>query len=81
MSTDIDMTPAQIRALKIYTHSANLHNDYKPKSFEQIAQQLRDEGFTASSSSVGRWANLQLVPLVLEDGLKSITSKIILIFR
>jgi len=34
MSTDIDMTPAQIRALKIYTHSANLHNDYKPKSFE-----------------------------------------------
>lgn len=56
MSTDVDMTPAQIRALKIYTHSANLHNDYKPKSFEQIAQQLKDEGFTASSSSVGRWA-------------------------
>lgn len=51
----INLTPVQLRALEIYTSSADIHNGYTPLSLEKIAQQLRDEGFQASSSAIGRW--------------------------
>jgi hypothetical protein len=49
------MTPAQARALKIYCESATMNNGYIPKTFEEIANILREEGYHGSSSSVQRW--------------------------
>jgi len=49
------MTPAQARALDIYLESATIENEYKPLSLNRIAEQLKSEGFEASSSGVGRW--------------------------
>lgn len=56
MNLEFEMTQAQARALQIYCDSANIHNDYKAKTFEEIATQLKREGYKASSSSVQRWS-------------------------
>lgn len=56
MNNDTEMTQVQKRALQIYCKSANLFNDYKPKTMEEIASQLKEEGYQASSSSVHRWS-------------------------
>jgi len=50
--------PNQIRALEIYLDSATFDNGYKPMSLEKIAQQIKSEGLSASSSSIGRWKKL-----------------------
>ncbi len=52
----MEMTQAQARALKIYCESATINNGYIPKTFEEIANDLRAEGLQGSSSSIQRWS-------------------------
>lgn len=52
----MEMTPSQIKALKIYCDHATLENGYTPATFDYIAKRLIEEGLTGSSSSVQRWS-------------------------
>lgn len=52
----MEMTPAQVRALKLYCSSATIQNGYAPMTFEEIAKELRSEGLQGSSSSIQRWS-------------------------
>ena len=47
----------QKRALEVYLNSATYDNDYKPDSCVKISEQLKEEGFEVSKSSVNRWIN------------------------
>ncbi len=78
--------PNQIRALEIFLESATFENDYKPMALEKIATQIKSEGLTASSSSIGRWKKLfyfdkrlemKIHTVMLQDESKDIKSKAI----
>ena len=67
--------PNQIRALDIFLDSAVFENGYKPLSLAKIAEQLKNEGFDASSSSVGRWRILYHFDKRLELKISTIALK------
>ena len=50
------MLANEARALEIFLESATFENDFRPKSYAQISAQLKDEEFTGTKSSIGRWA-------------------------
>ncbi len=78
------MTPSQIRAYEIYLEGSKPENDYKPTPFSKIADQLKDEGFTGSSSAIQRWSkrfmwkeqlDQQLQIIVIDDEDKTTEEK------
>ncbi len=50
------MLANELRALEIYLESATFENDFRPISYSKIADRLKEEEFSGTKSSVGRWA-------------------------
>jgi hypothetical protein len=78
------MTSAQLTAFNIFCDGATAENDYKPTPFVKIAEKLKEEGLSGSSSAIQRWSkkfmwqeqlDQQLQLIVLEDDDKSTEQK------
>ena len=56
INTPTDMTPLQKRALEIYCNSANIYNDYKAISFQELSEKLEKEKTPVGKSTLQRWS-------------------------
>ncbi|MCK5111045.1 MAG: hypothetical protein KAQ94_05940 [Arcobacteraceae bacterium] len=52
----MEMTPPQARALEIYCESATIENEYKPATFKEIEEKLKEEQMQGSNSAIQRWS-------------------------